>query len=621
MNSKYYDIKTLQDYLAGKLDPKAMHTLERQALEDPVLADALEGLMTNDSLSAMDFDKGMENLSARMDKRIHTGRGQSEVDDKEVVVDSHGQVAPLINKDGAKEPLGTPEIPLYQMEVNTRRTTLRNWWRVAAIIVILLAGGWFYFGMQGKYGASNSSTDHQIALNGADRSTVNQLPAGETQNEVASAINKVLADSDKAIMQGASAPAEIAKADKVKAENKTDVPTKPAPDRLAMRERTVNANQGLLEITSNPDVQVSAKIPHRRESLVAEVNIEVDSTPPAGIKSDTEVAKDRIALAPGLKGIEGLSQPQANRQSAMEPMLAGRAGGSDIKLRRLADAKKYLPSDSTGSLGDVVVVGFGKSKRKGITGAIERKAKRQEKRMDSRQIMIEGLELDSLRPDYYTQPLIVVDGKPMKIGQLFPLNPQDIEKMTVIKGEDAVRIYGKDAQYGAVIITTKKAAGKDSVNRTVSSDSNLPSDTFRKLQNRRFTGSLAGKVSGLVVLGSSTKLPLRKVRITRLSGDLVPVNGFSALKKYLEKKLEKGIIEQGIVHLDTARIYFEVHLENTPKGIRTKVIHIKSKDKAVEDWFIFAAQKTAGWPDWQLEKENTGNQAEDSAKLEITLFK
>ena len=33
----------IRQYLAGELDDKAMHALERQALDDPFLAEALEG--------------------------------------------------------------------------------------------------------------------------------------------------------------------------------------------------------------------------------------------------------------------------------------------------------------------------------------------------------------------------------------------------------------------------------------------------------------------------------------------------------------------------------------------------------------------------------------------------
>ncbi|WP_316802291.1 carboxypeptidase regulatory-like domain-containing protein [Pedobacter nototheniae] len=44
MNNDWLDIDVLEDYLDGKLDAKAMHFVERQELEDPFVAEALEGL-------------------------------------------------------------------------------------------------------------------------------------------------------------------------------------------------------------------------------------------------------------------------------------------------------------------------------------------------------------------------------------------------------------------------------------------------------------------------------------------------------------------------------------------------------------------------------------------------
>lgn len=44
VNNDWIDIELLEDYLDGKLDSKAMHQLEKQALEDPFIAQALAGL-------------------------------------------------------------------------------------------------------------------------------------------------------------------------------------------------------------------------------------------------------------------------------------------------------------------------------------------------------------------------------------------------------------------------------------------------------------------------------------------------------------------------------------------------------------------------------------------------
>lgn len=47
MKTNYPDSLTIQQYLEGKLDPEVMHQLEKQALDDPFLWDALEGYATH----------------------------------------------------------------------------------------------------------------------------------------------------------------------------------------------------------------------------------------------------------------------------------------------------------------------------------------------------------------------------------------------------------------------------------------------------------------------------------------------------------------------------------------------------------------------------------------------
>jgi hypothetical protein len=44
VNNTWLDIDVLEDYLDGKLDAKGMHFVERQALDDPFVAEAIEGL-------------------------------------------------------------------------------------------------------------------------------------------------------------------------------------------------------------------------------------------------------------------------------------------------------------------------------------------------------------------------------------------------------------------------------------------------------------------------------------------------------------------------------------------------------------------------------------------------
>lgn len=58
-----------------------------------------------------------------------------------------------------------------------------------------------------------------------------------------------------------------------------------------------------------------------------------------------------------------------------------------------------------------------------------------------------------------TTPLYVLDGVPMAAG-VVTINPNDIESMSVLKDASATALYGSRAANGAIIITTKKAKGR-----------------------------------------------------------------------------------------------------------------------------------------------------------------
>ncbi len=58
-----------------------------------------------------------------------------------------------------------------------------------------------------------------------------------------------------------------------------------------------------------------------------------------------------------------------------------------------------------------------------------------------------------------TTPLYIIDGVPMAAG-VVTVNPNDIESMSVLKDASATALYGARAANGAIIITTKKARGK-----------------------------------------------------------------------------------------------------------------------------------------------------------------
>lgn len=71
MNKEYINIERIKQYLAGKLDAKAMHELEKQALDDPFLAEAMDGLLKNPEASV--------DALTSLPERLKNGIGQHKV--------------------------------------------------------------------------------------------------------------------------------------------------------------------------------------------------------------------------------------------------------------------------------------------------------------------------------------------------------------------------------------------------------------------------------------------------------------------------------------------------------------------------------------------------------------
>lgn len=55
-----------------------------------------------------------------------------------------------------------------------------------------------------------------------------------------------------------------------------------------------------------------------------------------------------------------------------------------------------------------------------------------------------------------TGPVVIIDGKKSNGVSLKEIEPENIEKINVLKGKNAIEKYGKEADYGAIEVTTRK---------------------------------------------------------------------------------------------------------------------------------------------------------------------
>lgn len=144
------------------------------------------------------------------------------------------------------------------------------------------------------------------------------------------------------------------------------------------------------------------------------------------------------------------------------------------------------------SLEEIVVIGYGTSKKKDLTGSIVNvKAEEVSKYKPTSVSEILRTTAPGLQVGYATnarnvpdfevrgdasikandndernanKPLIVVDGV-IFLGDLAEINPNDIESVDVLKDASAAAIYGSQASNGVVIFTTKKGEyGKPKIN-------------------------------------------------------------------------------------------------------------------------------------------------------------
>jgi TonB-linked SusC/RagA family outer membrane protein len=154
------------------------------------------------------------------------------------------------------------------------------------------------------------------------------------------------------------------------------------------------------------------------------------------------------------------------------------AGRTTIDVQLVTDTK---------SLREVVVVGYGTQERRNLTGAVSSVSI---KNIQDQPVTNITEKMAGQLPGVLIQqstgapgsnptikvrglgsisagngPLIVLDGQPLNEGALNLINPNDIERIDVLKDASATSIYGSRGSNGVIMITTKRGAmGRTQIN-------------------------------------------------------------------------------------------------------------------------------------------------------------
>jgi TonB-dependent SusC/RagA subfamily outer membrane receptor len=109
------------------------------------------------------------------------------------------------------------------------------------------------------------------------------------------------------------------------------------------------------------------------------------------------------------------------------------------------------------SLQEVVVVGYGTQMKSNLTGSVSSLSTALNGKLAGVNIAIRGN--NSIAGGSVPKPVVVVDGVIVSFD-MSTVDPALIADIQVLNGSSATALYGANAAAGAVVITTKKAAGK-----------------------------------------------------------------------------------------------------------------------------------------------------------------
>ena len=191
--------------------------------------------------------------------------------------------------------------------------------------------------------------------------------------------------------------------------------------------------------------------------------------------ASVKIVGEKMGTTTNLDGEFTITVPNAETRlqishTGMLPRIIRARNGMRISL----DTDNHL-------LDEVMVVAYGTTKRSTFTGsAVEIKAEEITNHVSSAATSslvgkVAGLQATGISAgpgdaptirlrgfgsmEASTTPLYVLDGVPMANGSV-NINPNDIESISVLKDASATALYGPRAANGAIIITTKKAKGK-----------------------------------------------------------------------------------------------------------------------------------------------------------------
>ena len=194
----------------------------------------------------------------------------------------------------------------------------------------------------------------------------------------------------------------------------------------------------------------------------------------------------------------------------------------EVTVGSKTDFKVTLKPEAK-SLEEVVVVGYGTTKVKDLTGSVASVGAAELEKTSATNVasILQGkaagvmISTGAPKPgepvkmrvrgstslEGTNEPLYVVDGVPMEQADMITINPTDIQSMDILKDASAAAIYGSRAANGVVIVTTKRGRQSakpqlnihhyTSIDKEIKNFSILSADDYRRVMTQAAKNTLA----------------------------------------------------------------------------------------------------------------------------------
>ncbi len=324
-------------------------------------------------------------------------------------------------------------------------------------------------------------------------------------------------------------------------------------------------------------------------------------------------------------------------------------GNSVLQFTSIGMKAVELPAKNAGKitmqsdaqmLDDVVVVGYGVTKKKAFTGAattigkddVVKKA--EVNPIKALESTVPGLQMNTKtgQPgapstlyirgrssiNSGTQPLYVIDGIPMESGSygmrknegasttpLAGLNSADIETITVLKDATATSIYGARAANGVIVITTKSAkqGGKTSITYSGKTGwEELPSftDDYKHVGSAKYIEMMSEGMVNSGWFGDITKEQAKDKFFKEKFYDLTAFDMGITEKNMADVDWMKEITRSGLIHEHNISVSAAGAGEKAPRvylslGYLSNDAFIKGKDFEKVSLRLNASQKPNKW--------------------------